>query len=80
MLTRKAMITVLLFAATIPVSAQTAPPPANRDADRVLAGPTLDNSPYAKTENPRREPPRAQTEFACQYIREQADRSYRKND
>ena len=31
-----------------------------------------------KTENPRREPPRAQTEFACQYIREQADRSYRK--
>jgi hypothetical protein len=30
---RKAMITVLLFAATMPVSAQTAPPPANRDAN-----------------------------------------------
>jgi hypothetical protein len=30
---RKAMITVLLFAATIPVSAQTTRPPANRDAN-----------------------------------------------
>jgi hypothetical protein len=40
---RKAMITVLLFAATIPVSAQTASPPANRDANTPAV--TTPNSP-----------------------------------
>lgn len=44
--------------------------------DKARGAPTLNNSPQQKTRDGGRRG--AQTEFACQYIREQADRSYRK--